>query len=125
MLETELRRRYMAACAPAFPNLRLFVRNVGFFKTQGGGGFRAGIKGQADVTGVFRDPCAVQTRFPIPIEIELKRSGKRLTPEQEHWRDWCKEWGIPYLLLEEKYPADPKLSIKTWVDETRAFLETL
>lgn len=137
MLETELRRRYIAACSRAFPDLRLFNRNVGFFKTPGGGGFRAGIKGQADVYGYFRTPIRVRGLGPEPIgtaghgptiviEVELKRHGQHLKPEQETWRAWCKEWGVPYLLLEEKDRlAPPSDTIGGWVDETHNFLASL
>jgi len=139
MLETELRRRYIAACSRAFPDLRLFNRNVGFFKTPGGGGFRAGIKGQADVYGYYRPRqggLLVRAAYggtekrigfiTIPLEVELKRYGQHLKPEQEHWRAWCAEWEVPYLLLEEKDKnAPPSDTIGGWVNETRSFLATL
>lgn len=131
MLETEYRRRYLAACSRALPDLRLFNRNVGFFKTPGGGGFRAGIKGQADIYGFFRlrrGPFidGVQTRITIPIEVELKKFGQSLKPEQEAWRNWCQEWEVPYLLLEEKSKtAIPSDTIGEWVNQTREYLATL
>lgn len=144
MLETELRRRYLAACARAFPDLRLFNRNVGFFKTPGGGGFRAGIKGQADVYGDFKWKCAACKHVTFgehstpcsscrgrgfitrPVEVELKRFGQSLKPEQEQWRKWCEEWGVPYLLLVEKSKnAPPSDIIGGWVTETRVFLASL
>lgn len=127
MLETELRRRYLAACSRALPDLRLFNRNVGFFKTPGGGGFRAGIKGQADVYGYYRSHRTPSGHLvTIPIEVELKRYGQPLKPEQEAWRAWCKEWGVPYLLLEEKSrDTPPGDTIGGWVNQTRDYLASL
>lgn len=104
LIEVELRRCFIAAAIHAYPNrVRLYVRNVGVFKLEGGRFFHAGIKGQADVWGYFRGLDGI-TR---PIEIEIKRNRRELDEAQDMWRTHCLEWGISYLqLTEEKNETD-------------------
>ena len=108
MIESEMRRALLAAAPHALPNVRLFARNVGFFKLQTGHGFKAGIKGQADIWGFLRGGKS--------IELELKTKRGKLSPDQERWRDFCLEWGVIYLLLEARDDANP---IARWVEEIR------
>ena len=105
MIESELRRALVGRCR----DVRLFVRNVGVFRLDGGRVFRAGIKGQADVFGFTRDGRA--------IEIEIKTKRGKLSPEQIAWRDFCLAWNVIYLLLEAHDDADP---IDRWCAEIRS-----
>lgn len=99
MIETVLRREFIAACVRAYPDrIRLYARNVGVFKLSDGRWFHSAIKGQSDVWGYFRDRNSV-TR---PIEIELKRVRHKVDPAQEQWRDHCLAWNITYLMLVEQ-----------------------
>lgn len=104
VIESEIRRLFIAAATKQFPQrVRLYTRNVGVFRLNGDRYFRAGIKGQADVTGYYRTEGG-----PRPIEVELKMPRGTMTPEQEAWRTHCEEWGVTYLLLTvQKDEADP------------------
>jgi len=58
---------------------RCFRRNVmGIVPMAKGGAIRVGVKGQADLYGWFRGNG-------IHIEVEVKRPGEVLTPEQTAW----------------------------------------
>jgi len=104
MKETHLMREFMHRAAVALPMLRLFRRNVAFIKVDNRA-IRAGLKGQADLYGYIRGGRV--------IEIEIKAAHGKLTPEQEAWRDWCQEWGIPHLVL-WAHDDDP---VTGWLEE--------
>jgi hypothetical protein len=122
VIETEIRRRFIFAAVKAYPDrVRLYTRNVGVFKLEGGRFFRAAIKGQADVWGYYRSDCACEASAKAgavmagmrcgcrgkgtvtrPIEIEIKRHKRReLDESQEQWRTHCLAWGITYIQLTE------------------------
>jgi len=62
-------------------NFRVFRRNVmGIVPMAKGGAVHVGVKGQADLYGWFR-------YTGIHIEVEVKRPGGTLTPEQGAWLD--------------------------------------
>ena len=96
MIEVELRRAFIAAAIKAYPDrVRLYPRNVGVFRLEGGRYFHSGVKGQADVWGYFRGGDGI-TR---PIEIELKMPRGKVEPAQEMWREHCETWQITFFLL--------------------------
>lgn len=112
-LETDYVRAFLLRAPYEFPDVRFFRRNVAAGKREGGGWMKVGEPGQCDLYGVGK-PCK-------HYEIEVKRFG-RLSPAQEHWRDWCVSWGIPWLLLEvRKGEVEPE-TIQRWVTEVRAWL---
>jgi hypothetical protein len=90
MKETTLMREFMHRAAVALPMVRLFRRNVAVIKIDNRA-IRAGLKGQADLYGYIRGGRV--------IEIEIKARRGVLTPEQIVWQGWCREWGIPHLVL--------------------------
>ena len=110
MSETEYIKTYMASCATALPDLRLFRRNVGAIQMQGRV-FRAGLPGQADMYGYERGTGRA-------IEIEAKLRSK-LSPDQERWRDWCQSWGVLWLLLAASKGETQGQTVTRWVAETR------
>jgi hypothetical protein len=98
MIETVLRREFIACAIRAFPDrVRLYTRNVGVFKLADGRFFHAAVKGQADVCGYFRG----KDNITRPIEIEIKRPRTPTTDEQIQWAEHCRRWLITYLLLTE------------------------
>lgn len=106
--ETDYLHHFMGAASLALPRLRLFRRNVGVIKLEGRV-LRAGIKGQADLYGYERDTGRA-------VEIEVKLFGK-LTPDQERWRDWCREWGVRWMLLAAQRDEAHGDTIARWVRE--------
>lgn len=116
MIETVLRREFIAACVRAYPDrIRLYARNVGVFKLSDGRWFHSAIKGQSDVWGYFRD----RNNVTRPIEIELKRVRYKVDPAQEQWREHCLQWSITYLMLIEQKGETNEQTIERWVEEVR------
>lgn len=114
MIETALRREFIAAAVRAMPDrVRLYARNVGVFKLQDGRWFHSAVKGQSDVWGYFRD----RNRITRPIEIELKRVRHKVDDAQEQWRIHCEQWSITYLMLIER--KDDTDTVGRFVQELR------
>ena len=97
------------------PSLRLFRRNVGAMKMDTRW-IRFGIKGQCDLYGILRGGRT--------IELECKAPYRELTDEQCAWRDWCVQWGVPWLLLRQGRHEDPRETAERWCDEIAAALCT-
>jgi hypothetical protein len=68
------------------PDLRIWRANVIAARTRDGRVVRAGIKGQADISGIML-PTGRR------VEIEVKGAGGTLTREQERWRDMIRTFG--------------------------------
>lgn len=118
MIETVLRREFIAAAIRAMPDrVRLYTRNVGVFRLEGGRYFHAAIAGQADVWGYFRGKDGI-TR---PIEIEIKRPRGIVDEHQKQWADHCRAWRITYLLLQEQ-KEDPDV-VTRFVNELRGAID--
>lgn len=101
----------MKAAAPRFPTVRLFRRNVGSMMVDDRY-FKAGIKGQCDLYAI--------DRAAGHYEIEVKRFGK-LSPNQVVWRDWCREWGVPWKLIVVHLDELPAQTIERWLTELEEF----
>lgn len=114
--EVELRRFYVAACTERFPDVRMFIRNVGTIEFEGRI-FKSGIKGQADAWGwLFRQP------YPMPLEIELKNVKTKHTDGQKAWAAYCVSRKIPHLLLRAQKDETPEQVIRRWVRVTDAWI---
>jgi hypothetical protein len=111
-LEADYQRAFLARASLELRDHRMFRRNVGMIKVDDRY-FRASIPGQCDLYVIGRGGWHG--------EIELKRFTK-LTPDQEHWRDWCAAWGVPWLLLEAGRPESPPETIARWMAECGAWL---
>lgn len=113
MIESELRRAFVAAGVRAYPqHVRLYARNVGVFKLDGGRFFRAGIRGQADLTGYFRLDGITR-----PIEIEIKRGYNKPDEHQEQWRKHCEAWEITYMLFTQGHKESDSDTVARFVQE--------
>ena len=111
-LEGDYQRALLARVSLEFRDVRFFRRNTGAIKVDDRV-FRAGIKGQSDLY--------VLGRGGWHGEVEVKRFGK-LSPAQEHWRDWCRAWGVPWTVVEARMGEPVTLTIARWVKELRAWL---
>jgi hypothetical protein len=112
VLETDLVRALIANASLTLRDVRLFRRNVGLVKLQDRV-FRAGVPGQCDIYCIGRGGWHG--------EVECKRYGK-LSAEQVYWRDWCRAWGIPWMLLEAHKGELPVATVDRWLAELRAWL---
>ena len=112
-LEGDYQRALLARVALEFRHVRFFRRNVGLVEMQDGRKFRSGIKGQADLYALARGGWHG--------EVEVKRFT-RLSPEQEHWRDWCREWGVPWACVEARRDEPPTATVDRWVAELAPWL---
>lgn len=75
----------------ARPNLRIWRANVLVAKDQSGRLVRAGIKGQADISGILA-PAGRR------VEIECKSATGRQSPEQKRWQAMIESLGGIYVL---------------------------
>jgi hypothetical protein len=114
-LETDYVHALMARASVALPDVRLFRRNTGLIRLEHKGDprvFRAGIPGQADIYALGRGGQH--------YEIEVKRFGK-LSEAQERWRDWCRSWDVPWLLLEVRRAEPETETVHRWMRELVEF----
>jgi hypothetical protein len=112
-LEGDYQRALLARVAKVFPDVRFFRRNTGLIKLDDRV-FRAGIAGQADL-------------YVIGLggwhgEVEVKRFGS-LTPEQMHWRDWCRAWCVPWIVVKADVDEPAAATIDRWVVELGAWMK--
>ena len=110
-LEADYQRALLARASLTFRDVRIFKRSTGVIKVEDRM-FRAGIKGQADLYAI--------SRGGQHYEIELKRFSK-LTEAQEQWAEWCRSWGIPWLLLEARKDESPIATVNRWIEELGAW----
>lgn len=110
-LEGDYTRALVVRSRTAFQTVSLFRRNIGAIRVQDRM-FKAGIPGQADVYAVADGGQH--------FEIEIKRHG-RLSPNQERWREWCQNRGVPWALLDVVPGEMPAQTIERWVGELRRF----
>lgn len=109
--ETDILRLFMHAASIDLPHCRVFRRNVIAVKIEDRF-VRAGLAGQADLF------CYV--KGGRVIELEGKSLGRKLSPAQEVWRDWCRAWGIPWHQLKPWRGEAPEETVTRWVTELRA-----
>lgn len=110
--EADYMRALMSRASSELPHVRLFRRNVGMTSV-GGRTFRSGIKGQCDLY--------VLARGGWYGEVELKRYTK-LSEDQERWRDWCNQWGVPWVCLSVSKGEEPAATLARWCGELRQFV---
>jgi hypothetical protein len=113
MGEISLMREFQHRAAVEVPDARLFRRNVLFVKLEDRA-IRAGIKGMCDLWAYVKGGYS--------IEIETKALRGVLNENQERWRDWCREWGVPWMLLKQGKKESPEFTVERWVTEFRALV---
>jgi hypothetical protein len=111
--ENQLLAKLLEAAPFALPNLRLFRRQVLHVEAIGRDGHRfrvaAAAKGQCDAYALLRGGRC--------IEIEAKARAGRLRPDQEAWRDFCRAWEIPWLMLKQEKGETGDETIVRWLVE--------
>lgn len=91
---------------------------------------KAGIKGQADVYGFIKTFVPVHTTsgvkiagythdpsIAVPFEVEFKAERTRVSAEQERWKEFCAEWGIPHLILRARIGESQEQTLTRWNSE--------
>ena len=111
MTEAELQDALLLALPSALPRLRVFRRQVHMVRIEGRM-VRAGIRGQADLYGVWRGG--------LHLEIELKAYGGTLRRDQIAWRDFCRSWETPWLLLVGGRSETKTETVVRWMAEIAA-----
>ena len=112
VLESDLQRALLLRVSTEFRDHRFFRRNTGIIKLEDRV-FRASIPGQCDLYVIGRGGWHG--------EVEIKRYA-RLNAAQERWRDWCREWGVPWLLLEASKRELSGATVERWVCEIALWL---
>jgi hypothetical protein len=74
------------------------------------------LTGQSDLYGILRGGQL--------IEVELKNVGKTLKPDQKRWREFCKEWGIPHIVLTARKDETAEQTVERWCGELAALVAT-
>jgi hypothetical protein len=118
MTESQLQVKLLLVAPERFPDLRLFRRNVGSARMQGGHVVQFAIPGQCDLYGVTRGG-------KCHLEVELKAAGKRLEPDQKNWASWCASWGIPHIVLTGGKDETVEETVDRWCDELRELLSRI
>lgn len=90
MTEAELMNQILLAFG-ARPDLKIWRSNVLVARDRTGRVVRAGIKGQADISGIL----APQGRR---VEIEVKTATGRQRPEQKNWQAMIEAMGGIYVV---------------------------
>lgn len=114
-VESDYTRAILKRSLIAFQSVSLFRRNAGkLSKSYKGKEYyiKVGIAGQADLYAI-KDGGA-------HYEIEIKR-GTKLNPNQERWREWCVNRGIPWALLDVHEGELPAQTVERWVKELARF----
>lgn len=116
-LESQLQTALLLAAPARLPWLRLFRRNIGEARMRGGYTVSFGLPGQCDFYGYVRGGRA-------PIEIELKAAGKKIKPgsDQDKWRSWCLEWGVPHVVLTGRKEETVEETVERWIGELRVLI---
>jgi len=115
--ESQLQSALLLHAPKSLPGIRLFRRNV-IAARVGDRTVRAGIKGQCDLYGYIRGKGRV-------VEIEIKSSVGRLSPEQKTWAAWCAEWEVPHIVLTGAKGETTEETVERWCGELERFLMAL
>lgn len=112
---------FLEAAPFALPTLRIFRRQVLHVEAVGRDGRRfrvaAAAKGQCDAYALVRGGRC--------IEIEAKAVRGKLRPAQEAWRDWCRAWEIPWLMLQALPREHPNDTVVRWLEELAEVVRSL
>ncbi len=112
-LESDLKAALLLAAPRLLPSLRLFRRQVMRVRLEDPDRtFAVGIKGQADLWGVWRGGRH--------IELELKNATGRLTTHQVAWQAFCRSWGVPHLVLRGRDGESTEETVRRWIIEIQA-----
>lgn len=107
MGERDLVRLFIEQVPYALPEARVFQREILNVETAQGWRARAGVAGQAD--------CYALVKGGRHIEIEAKAVKHKWYARQLAWRQFCQEWGIPYLVLKANTGESPTQTVERWI----------
>lgn len=110
--ETDLLFMFIQRAPLAFPGVRVFRRNVINRVVEERGrkfALRNGIAGQADAYALVKGGRHV--------EIETKAARGVMRDAQWAWRSFCRDWGIPHLVLRARSDEDEEATIARWLEE--------
>lgn len=115
--ETELLHQLILRAPAVLPDVRVFRRNVGLFRSlEGKRAIYIGVEGQCDAYALLRGGRH--------IEIEAKAAKGTLANAQKAWRAWCERWDVPYLVIRARRDETPDETVNRWIDELRAVVES-
>jgi hypothetical protein len=115
-LESTLKRALLLRAPRDLPDLRLFNRPILRVRLPDPDRtFVTGLKGQSDLYDLYRGG--------LHIELELKAFGGTLKPNQRIWRDFCRKWGVPHLVLQAYGGEEVPATVSRWCGEIRAAIQ--
>lgn len=118
MTETQLLGVLFIRAPAEIPDVRLFRRNVGVYRSLDGKRvIRVAVEGQADVYAKLRGGSSV--------EIEAKSATGDLSPEQRNWQACCVAWGWPHVVLQAMARERPDETVGRWIEELRGVFAAL
>lgn len=115
--ETDLLFMFVARAPLALPDVRVFRRNIINRVVEEHGRkytLRNGIPGQGDAYALVRGGRH--------IEIETKAAKGRMRDEQWKWRAFCRDWGVPHLVLCAREDEAAEATVERWIAELGAVL---
>jgi hypothetical protein len=115
--ETDLLHLFMVAVPAAFPDVRVFRRNIINRTVEERGRvfqLKSGIPGQADAYAIVKGGRHV--------EIETKSARGTMRDAQEAWREWCLSFDVPHLVLRAGRKEGTHETIARWLCELGAVL---
>jgi hypothetical protein len=112
MNETQLMQAILSEFG-ARPDLRIWRANVLVARTGTGRVVRAGVKGQADISGI-RLPTGQR------VEIEVKSRTGRQTKQQRAWQRMIERFGGLYILAASLDDVRRALPVSPFSTETNA-----
>jgi hypothetical protein len=110
--EGDLVSMLLEAAPFALPRLRIFRRPIINTRSTEGFRVRTGIPGQAD--------CYAVVAGGRHIELEAKAARGHLETAQKAWREWCRAFEVPHLVLRAKAGEPPGDTVQRWIEEIRA-----
>ncbi len=112
MTANEITARLLVEIPKRFPGARAWRSNVLAARTRDNRVVRAGLPGQADITGIVAVRMLAQERpVGVRLEIEVKAGRDRLSEQQESFRRMIAERGGIHIVAHDVEVALEKLAL--------------